>query len=87
MQPTVRKDISGIYTANGGLEKVEMKGDTTEIDSQLLSSKRVLPIEIRKAAHRSISNRKQTMPLEKITMLEDSTVSIRPPKMSMNNRG
>lgn len=76
----VRKDISAVYTTNKTIEKLDRKADTLMIDDQLLSSKRVLPIDIRGAAHRSIGQRKSTMPLEKITMLQDSTVSIRPPQ-------
>ena len=46
-----------------------------------MSSKRVFPIDVAAIQRKcAIGNRKNTlpMPIEKITMLEDSTVSIRP---------
>ena len=49
-----------------------------------MSSKRVFPIDVAAIQRkRAIGNRKNTlpMPIEKITMLEDSTVSIRPQRL------
>ena len=47
-----------------------------------MSSKRVFPIDVAAMqGKRAIRDRKKTMPVEKITMLEDSTVSIRPQRM------
>ena len=78
---SVRKDISAVYTARNGFDKVEMSADSADINSHLLSSKRVFPLDIRKGPIRKFGYRKATLPVEKITMLEDSTVSIRPPAM------
>ncbi len=52
----------------------------------LLSSNRVLPIDIKEIAKKPIVQRKQSLPFDKITALVDSTVSIRPQKISGDER-
>ena len=52
----------------------------SSIHEQLLSSKRVLPIDMKRKVIGGARN--STIPKQKITMLEDSTVSIRPPRLT-----
>lgn len=53
------------------------------INEALLGSKRVFPIDLNPNVVKAVGQRKSTLPLEKITMLVDSTVSIRPPRKSV----
>ena len=60
--------------------------DLNSIQNALLTSRRVFPIDV--PTQGTESNRKiikKRMPLSKITVMEDSTVSIRQPKLNASN--
>lgn len=79
------KDKAAVYaldnpvTANKSFNYSPVELDN--INEALLGSRRVFPIDL--TQKRSVGTRKSTMPVEKITMLVDSTVSIRPPRDSV----
>lgn len=84
------EDVSAAYTYNSPKSPINPAPmDLSKVSPHVLSSKRIFPIDLNDAIQ-SISARKTSVPVHvptaKITLLEDSSVSVKPPRIESRSR-